>query len=175
MGLRHVYAQIHWLLQQRYGPHFRTGNTLSIIFPIMDMMYLQKLKQNCMHFVEANALLPQEDSEGNTEFESWINLGGHHKSFWLCSELLEYVLNKWVQRLKGIALSARNLEVLRLHNGTKWWPSNRLEFCMSTVVSLSFGSEHLQGINGWNEASPGIRLQWDSSETAGLWMIWNYI
>jgi hypothetical protein len=35
----------------------------------MDMMYVQKLKQNWMHFVEANALLPQEDSKGNTEFE----------------------------------------------------------------------------------------------------------
>jgi len=42
MGLWHVHAQIHRLLQQKYGPYFWT---------------------------EAHAVLPQENSKGNTEFE----------------------------------------------------------------------------------------------------------
>jgi len=42
MGLRYVHAEIHRLLQRKYGPYFWT---------------------------EAHAVLPQKDSKGNSEFE----------------------------------------------------------------------------------------------------------
>jgi len=80
MGLRYVHAEIHRLLQRKYGPYFWTGG-LSFS-PPMDVAYLQKLKQDwILHdrihkmlfetffFVEAHAVLPQEDSKGNSEFE----------------------------------------------------------------------------------------------------------
>jgi hypothetical protein len=49
MGLWHVHAQIHRLLQQGYGPYFWT---------------------------ETHVLFPEEDCQGNIGFEGWINKKG---------------------------------------------------------------------------------------------------
>ena len=149
MGLWHVHAQIHRLLQQKYGPYFWTGGLL-----------LQKFKQDwILHaritkmlletfFAEAHAVLPQENSKGNTEFEGWINRGGHHSSDVYCS--LELALYKWLWHRKGIVLSARISKVIWFLSGTMQWSSNRVKSQVTTacMVLLRWATQGVMG--GWS-------------------------
>jgi hypothetical protein len=117
--------------------------------------------------VEAHAVLPQEDCKGSTEFEGWINYGGHHRLLRPCSDVycwLDHAILQMAAGLQGFP-KLFDFSMAQATRWRVWWLRLQIDFCMSTMTAIG-------GIKWMQFFLAAFRLWW----AEGLSSVWsNYI